>query len=379
MEGPADEYVEISVSDNGKGISAQNLGKIFDPFYQVCDGQHVASTGTGIGLSLSKGIIELHSGSISVQSSPGKGTTFKVLLPRGKKHLLENEKINDFRDEEDHTHYLLPPDADEIDNETVIEVNHEFHTVLIVEDNYEVRNYIKTHLKDTYNLLEAENGEEGFSKAISEMPDLIISDVMMPGIDGLEMCSRLKNEVNTSHIPIILLTALTTFRQIKEGFEVGADDYIIKPFNSDLLKMKANSLIVNRERLRKAFSKKFPFEQVLSGSSTFDEQFLDKIYTVMDKYLSDSEFDLDAFSGEIGMSRANLYRKIKALTNFAPNELLKNYRLRAAVKLLLENKYSVSEISYMVGFGTPAYFSNCFKKTYQHSPSEYLEMNGFKK
>lgn len=379
IEKIADEYVEITVTDTGKGISAENLGKIFDPFYQVRDGQQVATTGTGIGLSLSKGIVELHTGTISIKSDPGKGAAFKVLLPRGNKHLLENEKINDFRDEEDHTHYLLPPDADEIDNETVVEVNHELHTVLIVEDNYEVRNYIKTHLKDTYNLLEAENGEEGFSKAVSEMPDLIISDVMMPGIDGLEMCSRLKSEVNTSHIPIILLTALITFRQIKEGFEVGADDYITKPFNSDLLKMKANSLIANRERLRKAFSKKFPFEQVLSGSSTFDEQFLDKIYTVMDKYLSDSEFDLDAFSGEIGMSRANLYRKIKALTNFAPNELLKNYRLRAAVKLLLENKYSVSEISYMVGFGTPAYFSNCFKKTYQHSPSEYLEMNGFKK
>jgi AraC-like DNA-binding protein len=170
-----------------------------------------------------------------------------------------------------------------------------------------------------------------------------------------------------------LLTALTTFSQIKEGFEVGADDYILKPFNSELLKLKVHNLIMNRERLKKAFSKKFPFGTVNAETSSFDNQFLEKIYAIIDKNLSDSEFDLDAFSEEIGMSRANLYRKVKALTNFAPNELLKNYRMKAALKLLLENKHSVSEISYMVGFSTPAYFSNCFKKTYQLSPSEYLE------
>lgn len=375
----AEEFVEIIVSDNGKGISEENLGKIFDPFYQVRDDQQVASAGTGIGLSLSKGFVELHSGAISVESQPGKGASFNVLLPRGKKHLRNNEIVLDFRDGEDHSHYLLPFDTDEPDDTVPTETNSERHTVLIVEDNVEVRNYIKTHLNDTFNLIVAENGNEGFSKAVAEIPDLIISDVMMPGINGLELCSKLKNDVNTSHIPIILLTALASFTQIKQGFEVGSDDYVTKPFNPAVLKMKVNSLIGNRERLKKAFSKKFPFEQVNTGSSTCDELFLDKTYAILDKYLSDSEFDMDAFSGEIGMSRANLYRKIKALTNFAPNELLKNYRLRAAVKFLQENRNSVSEISFMVGFSTPAYFSNCFKKTYGLSPSEYMEKNNPKK
>lgn len=375
IEKIADEYVEITVTDTGRGISSQNLERIFDPFYQVCDGQQVATTGTGIGLSLSKGIVELHMGVISVKSDPGNGAAFKVLLPRGNQHLQEAQMIHDYIDEEDSRHYLVPFDTEELDQVEVAENQPENHTILIVEDNDEVRNYIKTHLKDSYHLLDARDGVEGFSRAVSEMPDLIISDVMMPLMDGLEMCGKLKNDVHTSHIPIVLLTALATFGQIKEGFEVGADDYVPKPFNPSLLKMKVNSLILNRERVRKAFSKKFPFEQVHVESSFCDVQFLDKIYAVMDKFLSDSEFDLDAFSGEIGMSRANLYRKIKALTNFAPNELLKNYRLRAAEKLLLESKYSVSEIAYMVGFATPAYFSSCFKKTYLLSPSEYLEKN----
>ena len=197
-------------------------------------------------------------------------------------------------------------------------------------------------------------------------------------MDGLELCSKLKSDVNTSHIPVILLSALATFTQIKQGFEVGSDDCFSKPFNPLLLKMKVSSLIDNRERLRKVFGKRFPFEQTSTESSNYDEKFLDKIYAILDKHLSDSEFDLDSFSDEIGMSRANLYRKIKVLTNLPPNELIKNYRLRAAVKLLLENKYTVSEISYMVGFGTPAYFSNCFKKTYHLSPSEYFEQHSSK-
>ncbi len=372
------EYVEIIVSDNGKGISAENIDKIFDPFYQVLNSPQVASAGTGIGLSLSKGIVELHSGIIRAESRLGSGSVFKVLLPRGKKHLNDNEIINDYKDGEDHVHYLLPKEIEIDDNVVLTDPDKELYTVLVVEDNFEVRNYIKAYLKDSFNILEAENGEEGFSIAVSKMPDLIISDVMMPGMDGLELCSKLKSDVNTSHIPVILLSALATDIQIKQGFEVGSDDCISKPFNPLLLKMKVSSLIGNRERLRKVFGKRFPFELASAESSNCDEKFLDKIYAILDKQLSNSEFDIDTFSDEIGMSRANLYRKIKVLTNLAPNELIKNYRLRAAVKLLTENKYSVSEISYMVGFGTPAYFSNCFKKTYQLSPSAYLEHNSSK-
>lgn len=366
-----EEFVEIIISDNGKGISEENLIKIFDPFYQVYDEKQGNSTGTGIGLSLCKGFVELHSGFICAESRPGKGASFKVLLPRGKQHLKDDEIIHDFRDGEDHSHYMVPIDTQQPDDAILTEPNPEHHTVLIIEDNPEVRNYIRTHLGDAYNIIVAKNGNEGFAKAVETIPDLIISDVMMPGMDGLELCHKLKTDINTCHIPIILLTALAGFTQIKHGFEVGSDDYITKPFDPGALKIKVNSLICNRERLRKAFSNKFPFEQDIKTGSTADQEFLDKIFSILDKHISDSEFSLDIFSGEIGMSRANLYRKIKALSNFAPNELIKNYRLRAAVRLIKENKNTVSEISYRVGFSTPAYFSNCFKKTYGVSPSEY--------
>ncbi len=372
-ENLADEYAEVVVEDNGRGISEENLEKIFDPFYQVVDCGNVPSAGTGIGLSLSKGIVELHSGFIRAASVPGKGACFKVFLPRGRKHLREQEIAPLPGKGEDYAGYLLPDDPE--GGEEIVTVNtlSEKQTVLLVEDHAEVRNYLKTHLKDAFNVVEAVNGEEGFLKAVSEMPDLVISDVMMPVMSGVELCHKLKNDVNTSHVPVVLVTALTALSQMKQGFDAGADDYITKPFSPAVLKMKIRSLIETREKLRNAFCKKFPFEQANTNTSDFDRQFLDKIYETLDKHLSDPEFDLDAFSGEIGMSRANLYRKIKALTNFAPNELLKNYRLRASVKLLEENQHTVSEIAYMVGFSTPSYFSNCFKKTYGFSPTEFGE------
>jgi YesN/AraC family two-component response regulator len=198
---------------------------------------------------------------------------------------------------------------------------------------------------------------------------------MMPGMNGLELCSKLKSDIHTSHIPIILLTAMATFRQIKEGFEVGSDDYITKPFNAEILKMKVDSLIANRERMRKAFEKKFPFEQTRGESTSVDEEFLEKVYSVLENHISDSEFNIDIFSKEIGMSRANLYRKIKALSNLAPNDLIKNYRLKTSTKLLEEKRYSISEISYKVGFSTPAYFANSFKKAFGISPTQYIEKN----
>jgi YesN/AraC family two-component response regulator len=297
----------------------------------------------------------------------------------GKKHLQDHEIVTDFRDGEDSSHYLLSVAHEETVDPEEAASNPDHHTILIVEDNADVRNFIRTHLKINFNVLEAGDGETGFSLAVTGMPDLVITDVLMPGMDGLELCHKLKNDINTCHIPVILLTALTEISRIRQGFESGSDDYITKPFNPSLLKMKVNSLIDNRERLRKVFSKKFPFEQVNSCLTSCDELFLEKIYAILDKFLADTEFDLDAFSGEIGMSRANLYRKIKSLTNFAPNELLKNYRLKAAVRLLQDHKYSVSEVAYAVGFSTSAYFSNCFKKTYGISPSSYAEDNNLLK
>jgi signal transduction histidine kinase/ligand-binding sensor domain-containing protein/CheY-like chemotaxis protein len=363
----AAEFIIITISDTGKGISKENQEKIFDPFFQVSNEHQSVSVGTGIGLSLSKGIVELHSGVIKVESTPDKGSHFMVFLPKGKEHLKENEIISRYNEME----FQSPDYVRKETNNGLIEHKPDLHTVLLVEDNPEVSSYIKNHLSNLYNIISADNGNDGFIKATEEMPDLIISDVMMPGMDGLELCNNLKNNINTCHIPVILLTALTDFEQIKHGFEVGSDDYIIKPFDPSVLKIKINSLICNRERLRKAFSNKFLFEKETVGISTHDQEFLERTFSILDKYIADQSFDLDVFCTELGMSRANLYRKIKALTDFAPNELINNYRLKTALRLLQENNQSISEISYRVGFSSPAYFSNCFKKSYGVSPSEY--------
>jgi YesN/AraC family two-component response regulator len=208
------------------------------------------------------------------------------------------------------------------------------------------------------------------------MPDLIISDIMMPKVDGLQLCRKLKNDVHTSHIPIILLTARVTYQQVKEGFEIGADDYITKPFNASNLLVRVKSLIDNRERLRRLFEKRSPMETALQEMPSIDDRFLKKVYEIVDTNISDADFNIEQFSEEIGMSRANLYRKIKALTNLSPNEFIKDIRLRIAVRYLRETSLSISEISYKTGFNSPAYFTNCFKKAFGVSPSEFLVNEG---
>lgn len=370
----SDELVEITVADTGKGIPGEYHSKIFDPFFQVVDNSKASTAGTGIGLSLSKGFVDLHKGIITVDSKPGHGASFRVILQKGRTHLADDEIITETVETDDKTPFPgqdgIPYTAINVTNVDG-DLDPEKHLVLIVEDNSEVRNFIKAHLSDMYNVLTAENGVEGLRFAIENMPDLIITDIMMPEMDGLELCSKLKNDINTCHIPVIFLTAMATFAQVEQGFEVGSDDYLTKPFDPAVLKIKVNSLISNRLRIRKAFSNRFPFDDDVANPSTADKELLEKIFSVLDKHISDCDFRLEIFSGEMGMSRANFYRKIKALTNFAPNELIKSYRLKTALKLLNENKKTVSEISYLVGFSTPAYFSNCFKKTYGFSPSEY--------
>jgi signal transduction histidine kinase/AraC-like DNA-binding protein len=372
----AEEFVEVVVRNTGKGIPVKELDKIFDPFYQVSeDGQ--SAVGTGIGLSLVRGIAELHHGAVCVESAPGEGAAFSVYLPMGKAHLTDSEIVTDYIGSE-HVNHYLPSDESFSDTipETIDETDKK-HTILVIDDNADIRHYIKMQLANFYHVIEASNGKEGLEKAVRQMPDLIISDIMMPEIDGLQLCLKLKNDIHTSHIPIILLTARTTYLQVKEGFDVGADDYITKPFNANMLRIKVNSVISNRERLRHSFGKKLPFELPASETTSMDEQFLKKIYQIIEKNISNPDFNIEHFSDDIGMSRASLYRKIKSLTNYSPNEFIKNYRLQAAIKYLRETDLSVSEIAYKTGFNDPAYFTNCFKKAHKVSPSEYLQKIGF--
>lgn len=366
------QFVQIVVKDNGTGIPATDSERIFSPFYQAQNNE-VSPVGTGIGLSLTRGIVEMHYGKIWVEGQDGEGSLFRVVFPAGPDHLKPEEKVAQHKNSEDIKNYV--GDVSILDEEEVIETNHNRnkHSVLIVEDNKDVRNYIKKHLWKTYSVYEASNGEEGVERALQFMPDLVISDVMMPKMDGLQLCRKLKNDIHTSHIPIILLTARFAFQQVKEGFEIGADEYVTKPFSASSLLLKVKALIDNRERLKKLFERKSPVEIISADLPSIDDRFLKKVYEIVDQNISDADFNIEKFSEEIGMSRANLYRKIKALTNQSPNEFIKDLRLRIAIKYLRESSLTISEISYKAGFNSPAYFTNCFKKAYGVSPSEFLE------
>ncbi|MCL2650232.1 MAG: response regulator [Candidatus Azobacteroides sp.] len=362
------EYLVIEIADSGSGIPVEELEKIFIPFYQVAQNEHIGS-GTGLGLSLSRSIIEMHHGIVWAESPEKKGAVFSCILPVAKNLFSENEIANDFKNSEDIRHYEV-----DIPVEEIIESSQKkkTHTLLIVEDNPDVRHYIISHLSADYNILEASNGVEAVEKSIHYLPDLIISDLMMPKMDGLEMASVLKNDIRTGHIPIIMITARTTVHDIRDGYETGVDDYITKPFNAVLLKTRVRNMLSTREKLKELYGKRFSLETLGVEVTSIDEKFLQKLYEVMEKNISNPELNLDGFCREIGMSRANLYRKIKAITNLSPNEFIRNFRLEMSAKILRETGMSVSDVFVAVGFNSLAYFSNCFKALYGISPTEYV-------
>lgn len=371
----ATEFVETQIKNSGKGIPEEEYEKIFDPFYQMAENAGQISAGTGIGLSLVKGITELHHGIVSVDSIPDEWTIFRVILPVGKDHLTPDEIQHDYIPSEDISNYHLLDESyeEEIAISAPIVQNKNKYTILLIDDNANIRHYLKSRLIKEYNIIEASDGNEGLTKALKKIPDLIISDIMIPEIDGLQLCLKLKTDISTCHIPIILLTARTTYLKIKEVYEVSADDYIIKPFSANLLRLKIKSILINRERLKQAMGEKLPYELTSAETASMDEQFLEKVYQIVEKNISNPDFLIDDLSREIGMSRSSLYRKIKALTNYSANEFIKNYRLRVASKYLRETDLPISEIAYKTGFNNPAYFTNCFRKFYKTSPSNYIQ------
>jgi DNA-binding response OmpR family regulator len=290
-------------------------------------------------------------------------------LPIGKEYFTEEEIVEDFKNSEDTRHYVV-----DIPTEKIIESSHKKknYTLLVAEDNPDVRHYIISHLAQKYNILEASNGVEALEKSVHYLPDLVVTDLMMPKMDGIELCSRLKNDLRTSHIPVIMITARTTILDIREGYETGADDYITKPFNASILIFRVQNLLRTREKLKEIYGKRFSLESLGVEVNSVDEKFLQKLYDVMEKNVANPELNLDNFCRDIGMSRANLYRKIKSITGFSPNEFIRNFRLEMAAKILKEAKLSVSEVYVAVGFNSHAYFSNCFKALYGISPTEYI-------
>jgi DNA-binding response OmpR family regulator len=382
--------VQIIFSDSGIGIKPEDLPHIFDRFYQVDETQMKTNLGTGIGLALTKELVELHHGNIGVESDPdsyreGRGTTFSVFLPVGREHLSEDEIFesggasSEIEDELLNDDYLFAQDTvAKAEQEKESRDDKNLPLLLIVEDNEDMRDYIKSYLFDSYQIIEAENGKEGAEQAIEHIPDLIVSDLMMPKVDGNEMTSMLKSDERTSHIPIILLTAKASQESKLEGLETGADDFLTKPFDASELLIRINNLINQRKRLREVFGQKINFaispkqtELKDSGISSMDEQFMQKAFETVEREMSDPEFGVTSFSSQMGLSRMQLHRKLKALTNQSSTEFIKLIRLNKAAELLKLKSATAAEIAYDTGFNNPSYFSTSFKERFGMTPLEY--------
>lgn len=362
-------YAQIDIADTGTGIEEEHLDKIFDRFYQVDMSSTRSYEGSGIGLSLTKELIELHHGSISFTSTFGQGSVFTVKLPLGNSHLSAEE--------------ILEGDIEKVVQETneafslsVLEEplkkkSPELPRILLVEDNADLRYYLTKSLREQFNLMEAEDGEQGISLAIQEVPDLIISDLMMPKVNGMQLCQQLKENEKTSHIPIIMLTAKADQQTKIGGLETGADDYIYKPFEMTELLARINNLIGNRKLMREKFSKQILWQSGEIKLQSQDDHFLKKIMDIIELNLTDYTFSVEKMADEAAMSQIQLYRKVKALTGLPPNDLIRQLRLKRAADMLLNNTGNVTDVAYQVGFNNLSYFAKCFKDTYGVSPKHY--------
>lgn len=357
----------MKVADTGEGISSEDIANIFDRFFQV---DRVRPRGSGIGLSLAKAFVELHGGSITVDSELKKGSVFTVTLP-----------VYHVAEEVSHIEKTITPEDVESEFETV-ESSRKFEDdkpiLLLIDDNKDIREMVSELMKDEYNIIVASDGKEGIRKANKYVPDLIICDVMMPEMDGMECCAKLKSETLTSHIPVLMLTACTLDEQQVEGLKSGADAYISKPFSTPVLKAQAASLIANRNRIKDVLSS--PVHSVtavsrnqlpaISSQTDIDDDFYQKFLMVFERKMGDPDLNVEAIANELGFERTQLYRKIKAITNYSPVELMRNLRLKKARTLLKTTDKSISEICYEVGFSTPAYFSKCYREHFGETPSE---------
>lgn len=364
------ESIKIVVKDNGKGIASSDLDKVFDRFYQAEASQTEVKTGTGIGLALVKELTELYHGNIAVESEEAKGTTFTLTLPISKEQFNIEEIASHSAEHPSTANNSFPsrPSKSQKVGETV---KKDLPLLLIVEDNDDVRSYIKKNLLSAYNIKEAANGVDGFNMAQKVVPDLIISDVMMPDMDGLSLCKKLKVDEKTSHIPVILLTALASQASKVEGIETGADDYIIKPFDRKELIARVKNLIDQRQQLREKYSRQLTLEPKVLAITSADERFLDKIIRILEKRLDDSAFGVEDLAKETAMSRTQLFRKMRALLNQSPQDFIRDFRLKRAAQLLENKAGNISEIAYQVGFNNLSYFTKRFKELFGKTPSEY--------
>ena len=361
----------FSVEDNGCGIPGESLEKIFDRFYQVEESIRNESGGAGIGLSLVRDMVRLMHGEITVKSQPGKGSTFSVQFPLGKEHLGKNEYnilnelpesvISPFVSGSD-VNYLIKKEGGLPNKKPVL---------LLVEDNIDIMVQLTDNFQSKYNIKLASDGVVGLKKATEIIPDLIITDLMMPFMDGIEMCNRLKNDERTSHIPVIMLTAKVTIEDKIFGLQTGADDYIPKPFHLAELKARVENLIEQRRKLRERFSKEITLQLSDISVTSLDEKFLRKAVTLVEQNLNDEHFDVPKFREEMNMSSSTLFRKLHALTNQSPTEFIRTLRLKRAASLLSQNFGNITQVSLEVGFNNLSYFNRSFRRMFGISPTEY--------
>ncbi|MBA4411296.1 MAG: substrate-binding domain-containing protein [Bacteroidota bacterium] len=372
ISGIHSEEVQIEIKDSGSGIAAKHLDKIFDRFYQAAKSH--AYIGTGLGLNLSKEFIEMHRGRISVKSKEGVGTSFHINLPLGKDHLLADEILVEANEPEISLHnQILTMELANAENLVTEKTASVRPVILVVEDIADVREFIRTSLGNQYLILEATNGREGLAKVLEEEPDLIISDVMMPEMDGLELTRQLKSDLKTCHIPVILLTAKAALEHKLEGLEEGADSYIPKPFNSRHLQVRVKKLLELRMKIREHYRGMPDAQDEETGINRLDKKFLNKLTLIIEENLNKEDISVDELGQKIGISRVHLYRKIKKLTDMSVSEFVIMVKLKKSLELLRNSGKTIAEIAYEVGFSSPSYYTRCFREQFKMSPTEYMQ------
>lgn len=359
----------ISIRDNGIGISKESLDKIYDRFFQIENKNAPIVSGTGIGLSFAKGLIQAHRGKLIVDSEPGKGSVFTIIFPIQQEVFSEEELKNNFQNLE-LEHPLSKPVTEVHLFDKNVTGSQKFSKLLIVEDHISIREFLTTHFKN-YKTLTASNGKEGYDLAIKELPDLIVSDIMMPEMDGLELCKKLKSQLVTSHIPVVLLTARTDIGQKIEGIEMGADAYIEKPFDINLLEATIKNLIQQRLKLKKRFSEEPDLQLTEVPFSIQDKKFVKKVNAFIEKNISDPDLSVESLAYELNMSRSQLFRKIRDLFDLAPGEIIRIERLKKSRKLLAEMNHNVNEVAELTGFKSTSYYITAFKRHFGQTPNEF--------
>ena len=380
---PLKEYFEITVTDNGIGLDREKIERIFERFYQIDNDVTKSNFGTGIGLHLSRSLVELHHGIILAENrEDAPGSRFIIRMPLGSAHLRTDELEDVEAVITPHT-VLVKPEKTDLEEAFEEEEDEESKKagksknrmrILIVEDEEEILSYLKEELEGDYRIMTRKNGREAYDTILADTPDLVISDIMMPEMDGLSLCRKIKQNTNVNHVPVILLTAKSKPEDTMEGMATGADAYMVKPFNTELLKSTIANLIANRKLLKSKFSGAQQQEdkvQKLSMKSA-DEILMSKIMKVINENLSNPDLNVEMLAANVGLSRVHVHRKLKELTNLSARDFIKNIRLQQAAALLKEKKLTVSEVAYATGYTNLSHFSSSFKEVHGMSPKEYM-------